>query len=322
MRFTWCLPILSFWVASARADPVIQPSGDGCVDPAGLANCVEQENTELDTCVNQCDQNYSEPQDCIAGCGIYQHAAYIGCVVQSCWNQVYGCDFQLRTVAYFEAADLVASESYAPFYPTPAGVAGACSCNLGLAYSNLTSIPSGDPCGSLAAAGDLENTDYCNCCSNTLDVSSAINICPDTDLSVLNLSGQISGFASIQQGEGIDCSPILNSDTCATEFGFVLAAGSEFYNLLALPQGVPGTKAASDVGSFTTFPGPPTTTIGMFPGYTRAVTMAPWNADSGATTNTATGAQSTGSMTSAAGRESGKFGLIGLVAGLTAFAWL
>jgi hypothetical protein len=64
------------------------PSGDGCVDPSGLAACVKEADRATDTCASNCDQSSSEYSECYGGCGIGQHEEYIACFVQSCWNQV------------------------------------------------------------------------------------------------------------------------------------------------------------------------------------------------------------------------------------------
>jgi hypothetical protein len=109
-----------------------------------------------------------------------------------------------------------------------------------------------------------------------------------------------------------------------------LGSGTEFYNLLSLPPGVPGTQSASDVGSFTTFPGPQTTTLKMFGGYTSVITMAPWTAGSGGSgvrtdglaaasatgTNSGSGGKSSASATNARGA------LAVIIAGLTAMFWI
>jgi hypothetical protein len=183
---------------------------------------------------------------------------------------------------------------------------------------------------------NLDTVDLCSCCNTVSALSNAINSCPDSDLSVIHIDSQINSYASVERASGTDCSPILNSDICSSEFGFTLDAGTEFYDASAMPPGVPGTKPVSNVGSFTTFPGPQVTSISML-GVQGVITLAPWNDDSGETTETATGgaqstaseggdAQSTGSAeggtSSAAGRPVGNIVLFGLVAGVLACAWL
>jgi hypothetical protein len=194
------------------------------------------------------------------------------------------------------------------------------------------------PCTDLASSGvSFDVLNSCQCCYLTFGFSNAINICPDSDLSIIGLPGQINSAASGIQNIAAECSQILNSNQCTAEFGssFQLDAGTDLFNPLALPVGVPGTQPLSDVGSFTAFPGPQVTTISMSPaGYVKVITMAPWDAEDVAATATAattgqeagstqsTGrAQSTGGATSAGGRETGKLGLVGLGVVLAVFAW-
>ena len=89
MRTSSLLTLLTF-CASVLAVGV-PPVGDGCVDPSGLAKCVQAQDKDFVTCGTQCNQTSSSParrNECLVGCGIWQSAAYIGCEVQSCWNKV------------------------------------------------------------------------------------------------------------------------------------------------------------------------------------------------------------------------------------------
>jgi hypothetical protein len=97
--------IFSLLVTLASAADSVQPDPNGCVDPAGLKQCVDQEDADFVTCGTQCNQttatrNYN---DCLASCDNFRTSAFLGCQVQSCWNhvsiaiQVYVC--QRRHVA-------------------------------------------------------------------------------------------------------------------------------------------------------------------------------------------------------------------------------
>jgi hypothetical protein len=205
------------------------------------------------------------------------------------------------------------------------------ACNLGVTYARLTASVNIDACDN----ANIDNVGYCSCCNDVTALSNAINTCPDTDLSNIQIASFINSVASIEQATGTDCAPILNSDMCASQFGFALNAGTEFYDARALPPGVLGTKPVSNVGSFTTFPGPQVTSVSMLAVQT-VITLAPWNEDSGGSgssaTETAAGgaAQSTGSakstgsegggVSSATSRPIGSIVLFGLVGGMVACA--
>ena len=167
------------------------------------------------------------------------------------------------------------------------------ACNLGLAYFNLTTVAPYEICLNAAKTANREILDYCQCCDRSHEISGAINTCPDSDLSRIDLPLSIQKVQSKMRSANFNCAPILNSKSCTEEFGMQLGAGSIFYDPLNFPPGVPGTKPVSDVGSFTTFPGPQTTVIGMYGGYTSTVTMVPWGRGSGAT-GTAKSATGTG----------------------------
>lgn len=135
-------------------------------------------------------------------------------------------------------------------------------------------------CQDLVGSGS-DNLKRCECCESSRYFSGAVNTCPRTDLSIIALDVYFKGAVNNVPQVDIDCAPLLNSDKCTEEFGMKLGSGTEFYNLLSLPPGVPGTQAISDVGAFTTFPGPQTMTLEMFGGYSSVITMAPWTAGSG-----------------------------------------
>ena len=115
----------------------------------------------------------------------------------------------------------------------------------------------------------------------------------------------------------------LNSNSCISDFGLVPQAGTTFYDPVNLPAGVPGTDPVSDVGTFTTFPGPQTIPLTMA-AYTSTITMAPWNENAAAATTTEVGggAQSTRESTSGVDRQGARLGLVGLIVGFMVFAWM
>lgn len=123
-------------------------------------------------------------QNCILGCeGLWQ-ASNVGCWMESCWNQVYSCEYQMTAMSYFDGTDLV-QNSNVPFYPAPQGPEGgpgACcefgvleseegtclrciiACNLGYVYGNITAISQNLICTTVAGSGDLNAVYTCECC--------------------------------------------------------------------------------------------------------------------------------------------------------------
>jgi hypothetical protein len=216
------------------------------------------------------------------------------------------------------------------------------ACNIGNMWSNLTSKVDG-LCDNFIGTGG-NNLDWCHCCAFSGPISSAIQTCPTTDLSILGLIEFIDSMRTTTASIGMDCAPILNSDACSREVGMQLGSGSgsQFYDLNNLPSGVPGTQEVSDVGSFTTFPGPQTTTVSIFGGYQSVLTMKPWTAGSGGTgvpaadlaagggsePGSGSGSGSGGSSGSSGGGSNGvgqldvRWNLAALIAGLLAIAYM
>lgn len=149
--------------------------------------------------------------------------------------------------------------------------------------------------------------DYCTCCSNTRQYSAAINTCPDSDLSELGLPKYMSDTTNLNPwNKGFDCSPALNSQECTSIFGFVLGAGTEFYDPVAPPAGVPGSRPLSDVGTLATFPASQIFPLTMnLAGYTSTITMVPSNARSATTATAVRGSgKANGASNSASGSGS------------------
>jgi len=197
---------------------------------------------------------------------------------------------------------------------------------LGLAYFNLTTVAPYEICLNAAKTANREILDYCQCCDRSHEISGAINTCPEYDMSRIELPQSIQRVQSRMRTSNFNCAPILNSDKCTEEFGMQLGAGSIFYDPFNFPPGLPGTKPVSDVGSFTTFPGPQTTVIGMYGGYTSTVTMAPWGRGSGATgaaksaTGTAQAQAASSTSKSSASTNSAHPALLAAV--LTVMVWV
>jgi hypothetical protein len=106
------------------------PSGEGCVDPAGFVSCYATQSSSSLSCMTACansnKKGTSQYNICVNECKELWLANNVGCWIQSCWNQVYSCGYQLTALSYFDGAGLPQDNSV-PFYPTPGdATAGAC----------------------------------------------------------------------------------------------------------------------------------------------------------------------------------------------------
>lgn len=79
-------------------------------------------------------------------------------------------------------------------------------------------------------------------------------------------------------------------DTCASKYKLPIE-GTKWWNPLALPAGVPGTQALSDVAGSVTVPpwGTTKTTMVLFPSYATVITPATYNEENAAATTDVSG---------------------------------
>ncbi|KAJ5205325.1 hypothetical protein N7491_004052, partial [Penicillium cf. griseofulvum] len=68
--------------------------------------------------------------DCIKACECEKSALQINCAGQSCWNQVYFCEYQ-STATDFLNVCLNPNQDGLPYWLTPDDAPDSCSCNLG-----------------------------------------------------------------------------------------------------------------------------------------------------------------------------------------------
>jgi hypothetical protein len=185
------------------------------------------------------------------------------------------------------------------------------ACNLGQVYGNMTDqlIASMAACSGLGDGPDPSGVFDCNCCQTSQVFSNIFNICPSSNLSSIGFnswfaaqeklikSDQVSysEIASAAGGGPLGNCTILNTapDTCASKYELPIE-GTKWWNPLALPAGVPGTQALSDVAGSVTVPpwGTTKTTMVLFPAYTTVITPATYNEENAAAT---TGVSGTGS---------------------------
>jgi hypothetical protein len=197
------------------------------------------------------------------------------------------------------------------------------ACNLGQVYGNMTDqlIASLDACSALGNGPDPSGVFDCDCCQTSQVFSNIFNICPSSNLSSIGFdswfatqeklikSDQVSysEIASMAGGGPLGNCTILNTapDTCASKYKLPIE-GTKWWNPLALPAGVPGTQALSDVAGSVTVPpwGTTKTTMVLFPSYTTVITPAAYNEENAAATTGVSGTTTAAGATAGTGTGS------------------
>ncbi|KAE9375265.1 hypothetical protein N431DRAFT_369506 [Stipitochalara longipes BDJ] len=258
------------------------PSGEGCVDPTGFVSCYATQSSSALSCTNTCASNNkkgsSEYNICVNECKELWLATNVGCWIQSCWNQVYSCAYQLTAVSYFDGAGLP-QDSSVPFYPPPNDAsAGACSCNLGYVYGNLSAVSTstqGSNC-EVISGGDSITLYECSCCQDAWPISNILTVCPKTNLAILGFPAFVTQTQKALAGSSDKCAILTNgSATCVKDYNFPFAASS-VYNPLTLPTGIPGNDdlANSPGNAFSAYPTAGLVTLSLAPSYISTITPA------------------------------------------------
>ncbi|KXG50482.1 uncharacterized protein PGRI_069730 [Penicillium griseofulvum] len=307
-----------------------------CADPKSLTICYEKVDANYSNCVNNncagggqacynsCGGSTSCMNekcpglglDCIKACECEKSALQIDCAGQSCWNQVYSCEYQ-STVIDFLGVCLNPNRDGLPYWPTPDDAPDSCSCNLGkvelkeyLINNQLTECSNNAT--NLNQMTDTQAMiDYgqaCMCCGWSAIISAIWDTCPDTKPSLLSADEWFA--AVLNPGKWEECGPYLEAYDCANDLGFGRAdAGGT--NNFPRPNSMPtnGTKTMSNVGGTVSTPVSGDTFTWMFGSATNAVihtvtvsaadaTATGTKAGSGASDITATGSSATGTAES------------------------
>ncbi|KAH8748570.1 hypothetical protein F5882DRAFT_470916 [Hyaloscypha sp. PMI_1271] len=258
------------------------PTGEGCVDTVGFLSCYADQGITANSCADACsvsNKKGSAPYNtCVTACDQLWYAGNIGCWLQSCWNQVYSCGYQLTAMYYFHGTGLP-QNSDVPFYPPPNNAsAGACSCNLGYVYGNVSAVSTsmqGSNC-EVIAGGDNATLYECECCGLSWPISNILTACPKSDLSIISLQTFITEVEKTLAPSTDKCAILNNgSETCVKNYNFPWV-GTMAYNPLSLPAGEPGTAALSNTvgNAFTVFPSTAVVTLTLLSSYTSTITPA------------------------------------------------
>lgn len=108
-----------------------------------------------------------------------------------------------------------------------------------------------------------------------MTLSSILNVCPTSNLTILGIPAFITKVASTMQKSGDNCAILNNgTDICITQYGQPWY-GDTAYNADSLPYGVPGTELLFNTAgnAYTDF-GQASYTLALFPGYSSVITPA------------------------------------------------
>ncbi|CAI7645839.1 unnamed protein product [Penicillium glandicola] len=252
-----------------------------CADAKGFETCYENVDTNYANCVNNncaggsqscynsCGgstscMNQKCPGlgiDCINACECERSALQIDCVGQSCWNEVYSCEYQ-STVWDFLNICVNPNRDGLPYWPTPDDAPDSCSCNLGqidqkehLIVNQMTECSNNNT--NLEGMTDTdEMVEYgqaCLCCGYSAIISAIWDTCPGTKPSLLGADDWFAG--ALTPGHWEECGPYLEAYDCAGDLGYGRADAGGISNFY-LPSSMPtnGTKTMSNVDGVVSTP--------------------------------------------------------------------
>ncbi|KAF3397803.1 hypothetical protein F1880_005650 [Penicillium rolfsii] len=244
-------------------------TSSACVAESVYSDCNRNVANTWRSCINNCNGD----GNCIVDCGCTAHQQYINCMAQSCWNQVYSCEYQLFVQQYFAVCPNAVEPI--PFWPAPDDAPNRCSCSLGKVLANtlsarndqascvenitnqaLNNIPDLSNLGNIP---DIARTATdCACCGASASMSSAWEVCPNTiptlagaDLWPLFFPSNFPNlYTSIPNFVWSGCDDVLSNTDC-TKLGFS-DANNKFYKPGDFPSN--GTSTLHNVAGTVTAP--------------------------------------------------------------------
>ncbi|EPS25988.1 hypothetical protein PDE_00924 [Penicillium oxalicum 114-2] len=316
-----------------------------CVAQSVFSDCNRNVANKWQSCVKGCNGN----GNCLVDCGCTAHQEYINCMAQSCWNQVYSCEYQLFVQQYFAVCP-TASEPI-PFWPAPDNAANRCSCNLGKVLANTLSARNDQlNCASKIAnqAGNIpdisninnlpdsisnivQTATECACCGASASLSAAWQICPDTrptlagaDLWPLFFPDNYPNlYPSIPNFAWSTCDSTLSQTNCR-DLGFS-DSNDKFYKPGDFPRNgtqtlrnVAGTVTAPPSGTVLTWSQASATYTVTATGLGQKVVAGADGTQTQTQTQTQTGAMVSQTDNAAVGLVQGRG--VGMIGGLVGFA--
>ncbi|KAL7955580.1 hypothetical protein V8C34DRAFT_236688 [Trichoderma compactum] len=233
------LPLL--YSAALAATGSVTLTSTGCADASGFESCQKQANDQLSSCIAQAKKDNSQQE--LLACGCQNYVDNYNCYSAFCWNRVWQCEYQNYITDYM--LNCPTAKQPVPYFPTPNDAPNACSCNLGkvfLAYQDA--IQETATCSNNANSGDassnLQQIQGCDCCEISGAISTFLNICPETDPTLLGLSN-VNALESQLNTPFDSCGPYLDQYDCIKDLGYSLDGVSTFYK----PTNLPATGTAT-----------------------------------------------------------------------------
>lgn len=164
--------LLPIFAVIGVATAVVQLTTTGCSDASGLQTCLNAVTASTSKCLTQADADASQLET--VSCGCTNYISSYNCYASHCWNRVNECEYQSYIIEYL--TNCPTAKTPVPYFPTPNGAPGACSCNVGQVYEAITgSIAQGTACVKNQNGGDaytnVQRIQGCECC----EVSGAIS---------------------------------------------------------------------------------------------------------------------------------------------------
>ncbi|KAJ5975258.1 hypothetical protein N7481_008965 [Penicillium waksmanii] len=244
-----------------------------CASGSDYTSCNRKVADDWSSCIRNCNGN----GNCIVDCGCSSHQDYINCMAQTCWNQVYSCEYQLFVQQYF--AICPSATEPIPFWPAPDNAPNRCSCDLGkVLQSTLTARKEQISCIKNVTSqslnkipsdlGDLSNlpngldigkqASDCACCGASASISASWDVCPHTeprlagaDLWPLFFPSDLPNlYTSVPNWAWSSCDSTLKNTDCQ-KIGFT-DSSDKFYKPGDLPSN--GTSTLHNVAGTVTAP--------------------------------------------------------------------
>ncbi|GLI75546.1 hypothetical protein PoHVEF18_003803 [Penicillium ochrochloron] len=242
---------------------------------------------------------------------MYQN--YMNCVAESCWNQVYSCEYDELVAQYFGQCP-VATEPI-PYWPAPDNAPNGCSCNLGKVSQSLfkaqqeySSCINKVNSGSVTDLAEMDTA--CGCCQVSAGLSAMYEICPNTIPA--NVGADVWLTTATLYGTMLHwdkCGPALDKYSCPN-LGFAdpVSNSNTFYNAKNLPPN--GTQTLYNTGIATAITAPPSGSVFTWSQNTVmfTVTASPWKNSNTKPTATGSSGNSGSSGGSAASGTAGAAG--------------
>ncbi|KAM0273495.1 hypothetical protein ACHAQH_008318 [Verticillium albo-atrum] len=288
MHTTSSVVVALLAITPALAKKVGHYDSEICVDPSGFESCYKDAEATWADCVNEnCkDQNI----DCINVCTCIQNLDELDCAGQSCWNQVYSCEYQ-NTVNDLTVNCLNPKLDSIPFWPPPDDAKAGCSCNMGkIVTSQYRSNDDLNKCADVVQENNRDGNDIrplaaaCLCCSGSSQLSAIWDICPSTKPSLL---GADEGYALItMQNEDWDqCGDVIAANPYDKSLGWSSPAQNvtNYYTDGNFPAN--GTEELFNTGTVTSPVSGATYTYTYFSNIERVVTVQSADAHPTSTSN-------------------------------------